>query len=86
MTYFKEAKDKNDAVSMYNLSHILIYHDELNKGIDERINDSIDLLINSSIQEFSPSDNLLCIALIKKHGFDLSKIKENLLEKEPKKK
>ncbi|KAK8839738.1 Receptor-interacting serine/threonine-protein kinase 1 [Tritrichomonas musculus] len=61
--YFEEAiRQKNDAVSMYNLSNIYIYDDRVNQNIDK----SIELLIRSFNQGFQPSLYLLIIALIKK--------------------
>ena len=70
--YFDEAiRQKNDFLSMYNKANILLY-DETVKNVDDAIN----LLIESS-NEFIHSLILLCIALIKKHGFN-----ETILEKD----
>ena len=73
--FFKEAiHQKKDEVSMYNLAHIYLY-EEFGK---ERIDNSIELLIESSNLGFQPSKYLLCIALIKKYGTDLRTLKEEL--------
>ena len=54
--YIEEAiQQANDKVSMYNLSHIYIYHDNNTKRIDK----SIELLIRSCLQGFNPSIMLL---------------------------
>ena len=50
------------------------------KGYENKIDESIDLLIQSSKLYFSPSEMLLCLALIKKHGPNLKNI-EDYLEK-----
>ena len=61
--YFEEAiRQKNDAVSLYNLSSIYIYDKRVNQNIDK----SIEMLIKSFNQGFQPSLYLLSIALIKK--------------------
>ena len=74
--YFEEAiRQKNDKLSMYNLSHIYIYEYQTN----DNINESIQLLIDSSKQDLIPSDVLLCIAMIKKHEFDIDKIQRDLM-------
>ena len=74
--YFKEAiSQKNDLLSKYNLSHIYIYEYSTKENIDE----SIKILIKSIEEvEFSPSYDLLFIALIKKHGFNIEQIKKEL--------
>ena len=61
--YFEEAiRQKNDPVSMYNLSHSYIYEYQ-----DEKlINKSIELLIKSSNIGFIPSIELLCLIILKK--------------------
>ncbi|KAK8895338.1 hypothetical protein M9Y10_023798 [Tritrichomonas musculus] len=65
--YFEEAiRQKNDKLSMFNLSSIYMY--DVRIKID--INKSIDLLIKSSNLNFEPSCTLLCLAIIKKCGFD----------------
>ena len=59
---------------MYNLAHLYMYEINDQKNIDK----SIELLIKSS--NFNPSKNLLCIALIKKYGFNIEYIKKELLK------
>ena len=77
ISYFHESiTQKNDEISMYNLSHIYIYEFKTKEKLDE----SIDLLINSAFK-FKYSLLLLCIALIKKFGFDLASIKNELKKK-----
>ena len=63
-------------LSMYNLAHIYIYEDT---NLD-RIDKSIDYLIQISTK-FYPSLELLCIAFIKKHKFNLSNIEKDLRNK-----
>ena len=76
--FFDEAIRRfNDKTSMYNLSHIYIYEIKTK----EKIDDSIDLLIESSKQNFIPSKVLLLIALILKFGFEFKKIQEELDKK-----
>ena len=76
ITYFKEAiQQKYDIVALYNLAHIYIYEIQSEKSID----DSINLLLGSSLQFYESV--LLCIALIKKHGFNIDKIQKELNEK-----
>lgn len=71
--YFDEAiRQENNKISMYNLAHIYLFNDTID------IDKSIDLLIQSSNQDFLPSQELLCLALIKKYGSDLVTIKEIL--------
>ncbi|KAK8892389.1 hypothetical protein M9Y10_029615 [Tritrichomonas musculus] len=77
--YFEEAiRQKNDALSMYNLSNIYIYDDRVNQNIDK----SIELLIKSFNQGFQPSIFLLSVALIKKvndfNYFNYDKISEEI--------
>ena len=73
--YFDEAITRfNDEVSMYNLAHICIYEDKT----DEKIDQSIDLLIKLAKKNFIQSQTLLCIALIKRYGFNLGIIKSEL--------
>ena len=74
--YLEEAiRQNNDLLSMYNLSHIYIYEYFAKEGIDK----SIELLIKiAKEEEFSPSYNLLSIALIKKQGFNIKKIEDEL--------
>ena len=75
MAYFDEAiRRMNDKLSLYNLAHIYIYEESNNQRIDE----AIEYLIKSSLQKFSPANDLLCIALIKKYGFNLTKIQKEL--------
>ena len=62
---------------MYNLAHIYLYEFKTEQKIDL----SIELLINSSSQNFEPSKYLLCIALLYKNNFDLEKIRKELTEK-----
>ncbi|KAK8895708.1 hypothetical protein M9Y10_013592 [Tritrichomonas musculus] len=61
--YFEEAiRQKNDPVSMYNLSHAYIYEYQ-----DEKlINKSIELLIKSSNLGFKPSEALLILIILKR--------------------
>ena len=74
IAYFEEAiKQKEDEVSMFNLASIYIYED-----IIQKIDTAIDLLINSSILGFKFSNDLLCIAVIKKVGFNISDIRNEL--------
>ena len=69
--YLIEAiRKSNDKVAMYNLAHIYIYDEKTEEFIDK----SIELLINSIINNFYPSEKLLCLLLIKKYGFDIEKI------------
>ena len=76
--YFDEVVRRwEDKISMYNLAHIYIYEIETDQKIDE----SIELLIKSSNQNFEPSKYLLCISLIKKHNFDFEKIHNELTKK-----
>ncbi|KAK8839822.1 hypothetical protein M9Y10_031532 [Tritrichomonas musculus] len=77
--YFEEAiRQKNDEVSMYNLSNIYIYDERVNQNIDK----SIGLLIRSFNQGFQPSLVLLSIALIKKvasfNSFNFDKISKEI--------
>lgn len=61
---------------MYNLSHIYIYEEK-----DENsLNKSIKLLIQSFKNGFYQSIELLCLVIIKKIGFDIEKIKQELHE------
>ena len=78
ISYFEEGiKRYNDKLSMYNLSHIYIYKDKSKKRIDE----AIGLLIKLFNLSFHQSLNLLCVALIKKHGFNFQRIQMELLER-----
>ncbi|KAK8899031.1 hypothetical protein M9Y10_001328 [Tritrichomonas musculus] len=77
--YFEEAiRQKNDAVSMYNLSNIYMYDERVNQNIAK----SIEMLIKSFNQGFQPSIVLLSIELIKKtinfNNFNYAKIKEEI--------
>ncbi|KAK8834388.1 hypothetical protein M9Y10_019120 [Tritrichomonas musculus] len=75
--YFKEAiKQKNNAISMYNLGHLYLYENP----IKDSINQSIDLLIRSLNEGFPPSFELLCISLFKKYDNDIDSIKQKLDE------
>ena len=58
--YFKEAIKKNDALSMYNLSNILLDENE------DSSSKSIELLIESYSLKFEPSLKLLCFLLFQK--------------------
>ena len=72
--YFKEAiRQKNDVVAMYNLAHLYAY----NERMDDKINESIELLIKSS-NSFIHSMLLLFLLLIKQFGFDMNTIKNQL--------
>ncbi|KAK8872157.1 hypothetical protein M9Y10_007919 [Tritrichomonas musculus] len=77
--YFKEAiHQKNDILSMYNLAHLYLYEDPIKNSIDE----SIKLLIRSVNEgAFQPSMKLLCLALLKRYGFYLDIIKEEVEER-----
>ena len=76
--YFNESIQRwEDKLSMYNLAHIYIYEYKTN----EKINESIELLIRSLNQNFGDSLYLLCIALIKKYEFDIDKMRKELNEK-----
>ena len=74
--YFEEAiRQKNDKVSMYNLSNIYIYDERVNQNIDK----SIEMLIKSLNLGFQPSLILLSIAVIKKvFSYNCDKIKEEI--------
>ncbi|KAK8871370.1 hypothetical protein M9Y10_007093 [Tritrichomonas musculus] len=73
--YFKEAiRQKDDEVSMYNLAHLYFYEDPIKDSIDK----SIELLIHSIEKGFQQSKELLCLALLKKHNFNLDMIKEEI--------
>lgn len=56
---------------MYNLAHLYLY----NETIENNITNSIELLVESCTKGFYPSRELLCIALIKKFGFDFDEMK-----------
>ncbi|KAK8834233.1 hypothetical protein M9Y10_032344, partial [Tritrichomonas musculus] len=74
--YFKESiRQKNDKIAMFNLSHIYLYDD---LTVQQNIDEAIELLIKSSIENFNPSRYLLCIALIKKFGYSFENIKQKL--------
>ena len=64
---------KKDILSMYNLANIYMYNDK------SKIDDAIDLLFNS-FSQFSYSLNLLCLALVKKYGFNFNKIEDKVKE------
>ena len=59
---------------MYNLAHIFLY----DLKIEEKVNKSIEYLIESLKQDFLPSKLLLCIALIQKFGYNLPMIRYEL--------
>ncbi|KAK8843659.1 hypothetical protein M9Y10_024722 [Tritrichomonas musculus] len=72
--YFEEAiRQKNDYLSMYNLSLIYFY----DQTIKQDINKIIDLLIKSS-KQFSESIILLCLILIQGYGTNLKRIKNEI--------
>ena len=62
---------------MYNLAHIYLYEIQT----DEKIDKSIELLLESTKQNFEPSKYLLCIALIKKYEFDIAKIQNEFIKR-----
>ena len=69
--YFKEAiMQENDLLSMFNLASLYLYND----SFKDNSNLSIELLIKSALRGFIPSRELLCLALIKKFGFELATI------------
>lgn len=73
--YFNVAiTQKNDLLSMFNLACIYLYNDSFKDNVEL----SIDLLIKSSNRGFHPSKELLCLALIKKFGFNLVIIKDEI--------
>lgn len=73
LVYFEEAiSQKNDVLAIYNISHIYIYQNCIEDGLIK----SISLLIKSYSKRFPYLKDLLCIALIKKHGFNIERIKE----------
>ncbi|KAK8839289.1 hypothetical protein M9Y10_032221 [Tritrichomonas musculus] len=77
IVFFEEAiRQKNDYLSMYNLAHIYMYDSTDNQDL----NKSIDLLI-SSMSEFQPSLNLLCIALLLKFDFNIETIMQELKQR-----
>ena len=55
-----------------------MYDDRINNDINE----SIELLFKSSNLNFESSIHLLCLALIKKSGFDLMNINEEISKHE----
>ncbi|KAK8887072.1 hypothetical protein M9Y10_038108 [Tritrichomonas musculus] len=70
--YFNEAiRQKNDALSVYNLAHIYLYDESIENGL----NKSIELLLSTWKYSFIYSRTLLCLALLKKHGNNLTNIK-----------
>ena len=69
--YFTEANKLKDVLGSFNLAKIFIYNNEYQNKLDQ----SIKLLIDSFHQNFYHSRFLLCLALIKKVGFDLNNIK-----------
>ena len=76
MEYFNEAiKQKNDEVAMYNLSSIYIFNESV-----ENFHLVIELLIKSLKKGFTPSKELLFIALIKEFGSDLQNIKDEIIK------
>ena len=72
--YFNEAiHQKKDKVAMYNLA--CLYFD-----INEEKSKIIELLFQSSNQNFYPSKELLCLTLINEFGFDYEKIHKEMLK------
>lgn len=71
--YFKENIKLQDTLSMFNLAKIYIFEESY-----ENIDESIQLLIDSSNKSLKISYNLLCIALIIKYGFIIDDIKQNI--------
>lgn len=66
--YFKDAiRKKDDMVSKYNLAHLYFYEGLINENIDK----VIELLQESFMQGFDPSLILLCMAFIKKYGYNV---------------
>ncbi|KAK8843622.1 hypothetical protein M9Y10_024682 [Tritrichomonas musculus] len=77
--YFEEAiRQKDDKLSMFNLSSIFMYDERINNDL----NRSIDLLIKSSNLNFEPSCILLCLAIIKKCGFYRRNIQKEITKHE----
>lgn len=77
--YFKEAiSQKNENLAKFNLSIIYLYDEPFMNSIDKSINLLIDL-IDTKIKS---SKILLCLALIKKFGFQINSddIKQELLK------
>ena len=75
--YFKEGiNQKNDKICMYNLSHIYIYDEPIEGCLDE----SIQLLIQSSKQDFNPAKALLSLAIVKLYGFNIDSIKRKIID------
>ena len=74
--YFEEAIKQNNEVAMYNLAHMYLYDDSFETNNDNK--KIFELLIESSNRGFPPSIVLLCLALVKKFGFDLNNIKIEL--------
>lgn len=71
IVYFREAiNQKNDMVAMYNLAHCYLYDDPS----DENINKAINLLIRSHNRGFYISSILLSFILIKRSGFNIENI------------
>lgn len=73
--YFTEADKLEDVLGSFNLAKIFIYY---NSEYQNKLDQSIKLLIDSFHQKFYHSRFLLCLALIKKAGFDLDNIKKEL--------
>ncbi|KAK8898261.1 hypothetical protein M9Y10_000539 [Tritrichomonas musculus] len=69
-------KQKNDFLSKYNLALIYVFE----KGFENKIDESIDLLISAFISDskFQMSAFLLLVALDKIYGADIKSIKERL--------
>ncbi|KAK8894562.1 hypothetical protein M9Y10_022997 [Tritrichomonas musculus] len=75
--YFEEAiRQKDDYLSMYNLSHIYFYDQTIKQNFNP-----LDLLIKSS-RKFNESFVLLCLLLIHKFGSDIEQIRAELERRE----
>lgn len=76
IVFFEEAiHQKNDCLSMYNLSHLYMYEDSI-----KDINKLFEMLIKSSDQ-FQHSLVLLSLLLIKQFGFDIQTLKNEIEKK-----
>ncbi|KAK8836492.1 hypothetical protein M9Y10_037752 [Tritrichomonas musculus] len=64
--YFTESiKESNNAVSMHNLANVLLDEGEEDE-LNEKFNESIDLLIKSSLCNFFAANVLICLIFMKK--------------------
>ena len=81
IVYLEEAiRQKNDILSMYNLANIYIYDESYENKIDKAIE-----LLFKSFDQFPHSCILLCLALIKKFGFQREEIEKHVRELNSKK-